>query len=70
MILKILILILGYILLVYGITYIIVYINLFSFGYTIKDYLLFLFSTLEGYYLPAGILLEIIGLNIRKGKIK
>ena len=55
---------------VYGITYIIVYINLFSFGYTIKEYLVFLYTTLEGYLLPLGILLEIIGLNIRKDKIK
>lgn len=55
---------------VYGITYTIIYINLFSFGYTIKEYLIFLFSTLEGYLLPIGILLEIIGLNIRKDKTK
>lgn len=55
---------------VYGITYTIIYMNLFSFGYTIKEYLMFLFSTLEGYLLPIGILLVIIGLNIRKDKIK
>lgn len=55
---------------VLGITYIIVYINLFSFGYTIKEYLEFLFTTLEGYLLPIGLLLEIIGLNIRKDKRK
>ena len=55
---------------VYGITYLIIYINLFSFGYTIKEYLIFLFTRLEGYLLPTGILLEIIGLNIRKEKTK
>lgn len=56
--------------LVYGITYLIIYINLFSFGYTIKEYLIFLFTKVEGYLLPLGILLEIIGLNIRKGRLK
>ena len=70
MILKIIILIVGYILLVNGITYLILYINLFSFGYTIKEYIIFLFTRLEGYLIPIGILLEIIGLNIRKEKIK
>jgi hypothetical protein len=59
--------IIGYIMMVYGITYIIIYINLFSFGYTIKEYLIFLFTTLEGYLLPIGMLIEIICLNIRKG---
>lgn len=70
MILKILILVIGYIMLVYGITYFIIYINLFSFGYTIKEYLIFLFTRVEGYLLPLGILLEIIGLNIRKERQK
>ena len=51
---------------VYGITYTILYINLFAFGYTIKEYLEFILTRAEGYYLPIGILLEIIGLNIRK----
>lgn len=67
---KIIILVLGYILMVYGITYIIMYINLFSFGYTIKEYLIFLFTRIEGYLLPIGIIIELIGLNIRKGKYK
>lgn len=54
----------------YGITYTIIYINLLSFGYTIKEYVLFLLNTSEIYLLPIGILLVIISLNIRKGKIK
>ena len=67
MILKITMMIFGYIMMTYGITYIIVYINLFSFGYTIKEYLIFLFTIKEGYFLPVGMLIEIIALNIRKG---
>lgn len=54
----------------YGMIYLIIYINLFSFGYTIKEYLLFLFTHAEGYFLPTGIALVIIGLNIRKERIK
>ena len=67
---KILLLVISFILMVYGITYIIMYINLLAFGYTIKEYMIFLFGRIEGYLLPSGILLEIIGLNIRKGKTK
>lgn len=70
MILKLLFLLLGYILMVYGLIYIIIYINLFSFGYTIKEYLIFLFTRGEGYLLPLGILFVIIGLNIRKERLK
>ncbi|MDO5393093.1 MAG: hypothetical protein Q4F33_00685 [Mycoplasmatota bacterium] len=55
---------------IYGLIYTIIYINLFSFGYTIKEYLIFLFTAGEGYLLPLGILLVIIGLNIRKERIK
>lgn len=55
---------------VYGITYIIIYINLFTFGYTIKEYLIFLYTTFEGYLLPIGIIIEVLALNIRKDKIK
>lgn len=55
---------------VYGISYIIIYINLFSFGYTIKEYLIFLSTTFEGYLLPIGIIIEVLALNIRKDKIK
>lgn len=67
---KFLILFLGFIAMTYGITYIILYINLFAIGYTIKEYLTFLFTRVEGYFLPLGILLELIGLNIGKDKIK
>lgn len=55
---------------VYGISYIIIYINLFSLGYTIKEYLIFLSTTFEGYLLPIGIIIEVLALNIRKDKIK
>lgn len=51
---------------VYGFIYIILYINLFSLGYTIKDYLEYLFTKTEGYLLPVGLLLTTIGFSIRR----
>ena len=51
-----------------GITYIILYINLLSFGYTIKEYLEFLFTQVEGYFLPIGFLLECIFIKTKKGE--
>lgn len=41
---RILFFIFFYLVLIYNLTYFILYINLLSFGYTITDYLLFLFS--------------------------
>ena len=60
----------GFLCMVLGITYIIIYINLFTFGYTIKDYLLFILSSYECYLLPIGLLIEIIMLHKRKDKRK
>ena len=70
MILKLILIMLGYILMVYGISYIIIYINLFSFGYTIKEYFMFLYTTFEGYLLPLGMIIEVIALTKRKDKRK
>ena len=55
---------------VYGISYIIIYINLFSFGYTIIEYFMFLYTTFEGYLLPLGFIIEVIALTKRKDKRK
>lgn len=55
---------------VIGITYIILYINLLTFGYTIKEYLEFLLREIECYLFPLGILLEVYAINIKKGEIK
>jgi len=68
MIYRIIFIVLGFILMTLGITYIILYINLLSFGYTIKEYLEFLFTQVEGYFLPIGILLECIFIKTKKGE--
>ncbi len=50
-----------------GITYIIIYINLLTFGYTIKEYIIFLLKRYECYLLPIGLIIEIFCLKSRKG---
>lgn len=49
-----------------GITYIILYINLLTFGYTIKEYLEFLLTSPECYTLPLGILIELFIIKPKK----
>ena len=63
MIRKIIFIILGFYLITTGITYIFLYINLFTFGYTIKEYLEFLLTQVEIYFLPIGILIEIFSIK-------
>ena len=53
---------------VIGETFLILYFNLFTFGYTIKEYLIFIFSKIECYLFFIGLLIEIVVLW--KGKSK
>ena len=43
-----------------GLTYIIIYINLFTFGYTIKEYIIFILKQPENYLFFIGLFIEII----------
>lgn len=58
--------VLGFILTVLGFSTIILYINLFSFGYNFKEYLMFLIKLPEFYYLIIGLILLNISL-LKKG---
>ena len=49
-----------------GITYIILYTNLFTFGYTIKEYFLFIITQIECLTLPLGIIIEILTIKTKK----
>ncbi len=49
-----------------GFFYFIVYSNLFTFGYSIKEYLIFMASNIKNYTLILGIILLLIA--FRKGK--
>lgn len=53
---KVLIFLLGLILMIIGLTTIILYINLFSFGYTFKEYINYIIKIPEIYYMVIGFL--------------
>ena len=56
---KILIKIISFIMMVYGLSYILIYINLFPFGYNIKEYLTFIFKRYECYLFLVGLIIEL-----------
>ena len=53
-----------------GITYIIMYINLFTFGYTIKEYVFYILKQPECYLFIIGLIIQIIIIYTWKGKRK
>lgn len=53
-----------------GLIYIIIYFNLFTFGYTIKEYLTFILQSHECYLFVIGFFIEIIMLFLWKEKQK
>lgn len=57
----------GFFLMVVGFCYLIIYINLFSFGYTFDEYFSYLVTRYECWLLIIGIIIEIIVI-FRKGK--
>ena len=64
---RFIIMFIAFLAMVFGLSYVFIYINLFSFGYNIKEYLEFLFTRYEWYLFLIGFLVEIICL-IRKDK--
>ncbi len=64
---RFIIMFIAFLMMVFGFSYMIIYINLFSFGYNIKEYLEFLFTRYEWYLFIIGFLIEII-FFIRKDK--
>lgn len=55
---------------VIGLTYIIIYINLFTFGYTIKEYFYYIFTQPECWLYIIGLITQIIIIYTWKGKKK
>lgn len=68
MLFRIFLFIVGFLLMVLGSFYIIVYINLFSLGYTIFEYLEYIFSRYECYYFIFGLIL--VSISILRGDKK
>lgn len=58
---------LGFGLMVIGCTYIIMYLNLFTFGYTLFEYITFIFSRLECLFAPIGFILITTTIFIKGG---
>ncbi len=67
MILRIFFLILGFFLMIVGLAHIIVYTNLLTFGYTVKEYFSYLVTRYECWYFIVGFLIEAIVI-LRKEK--
>jgi len=63
---KIIIKLISFLMMVYGISYIFIYINLFSFGYNIKEYLNFILKRYECYLFLLGLIIQLYYI-IRKG---
>ena len=57
--------IIGFIFTTIGFFYVIVYSNLFTFGYSLKEYFLFMFKEFRSYFLPMGLIL--LAFALRKG---
>lgn len=70
MITKIFIMLISFIFMAVGLTYIIIYINLFTFGYTIKEYLKFILTQPECYIFFICFFIEILCIVTWKGKRK
>lgn len=70
MITKIMIMLIAALFMIIGLTYIIIYINLFAFGYTIKEYLSFILKQPSCWLYIIGLLTEIIIVYTWKGKRK
>ncbi len=63
---RIILYILSFILMLNGITTILLYINLLNFGYTLKEYLLYILKLKEFYFFIIGFVL--LNINIYKGR--
>ncbi len=65
---RIILFLLGFGLMTIGSTYIITYLNLFSFGYTLKEYLLFILKRYECFYVLIGLTLVTITIYTERRK--
>ncbi len=68
MFLRIILFFLGAIFMLIGNFYIVVYINLFSFGYTITEYLEYIFTRYECYFTFLGIVLIVLSVYLKGDK--
>ena len=65
---RIILFLLGFGLMTIGSTYIITYLNLFSFGYNLKEYFLFILKRYECFYVLIGLTLVTITIYTERRK--
>lgn len=70
MITRVLIMLIAFFFMVTGLTYMIIYTNLFTFGYTIKEYIIFLVKQPELYLYLISFFVELLCIFTWKGKRK
>ena len=70
MITRVLIMLIAFFFMVTGLTYMIIYTNLFTFGYTIKEYIIFLLKQPEFYLYLISFFIELLCIFTWKGKRK
>lgn len=70
MITRVLIMLIAFFFMVTGLTYMIIYTNLFTFGYTIKEYIIFLVKQPELYLYLISFFIELLCIFTWKGKRK
>lgn len=70
MITRVLIMLIAFFFMVTGLTYMIIYTNLFTFGYTIKEYIIFLLKQPELYLYLISFFIELLCIFTWKGKRK
>ena len=70
MITRVLIILIAFFFMVTGLTYMIIYTNLFTFGYTIKEYIIFLLKQPELYLYLISFFIELLCIFTWKGKRK
>lgn len=68
MVRKVLGLIVGYILMVIGFTYFWLYLNLFAFGFSIRDYFFYILGRYECYFFIIGFIIFVVSLCRKEKK--
>ena len=65
---RILLFLIGFALMVLGLSFIILYLNLLTLGYNLSFYANFIFRRIECYYAPIGFIIVLLSLTIKGDK--
>ena len=65
---KVLFILIGFLLSIVGLSYIIIYLNLFTMGYSLGEYLIYIFTRYECIFFFVGYLILILAITKKKEK--